>query len=240
MFTESAQLYDAIYRSFKDFEAEAATIAELIRSRHPHARSVLDVGCGTGEHARFLAQAHGFAVAGLDIDPRLLSVAQAKLPAAPFLEADMADFELADRFDVVLCLFSSIGYLKTLARVTSALTCFRRQLQPGGIVIVEPWYEPGVLREGPGVERSGHDNGISVKRSAFTRVADGLSSIRFTYQLEYEGQTRIVEEVHELGLFRRDEMLSCFAHAGLLATYESPGLSDRGLYVARAGHPGQG
>ena len=31
MFTESAELYDLIYSSFKDYEAESAAIAKLIR-----------------------------------------------------------------------------------------------------------------------------------------------------------------------------------------------------------------
>jgi hypothetical protein len=44
MFSRSAQLYDAIYRAFKDYAAEATALATLVRAAHPSARSILDVG----------------------------------------------------------------------------------------------------------------------------------------------------------------------------------------------------
>ena len=56
MFSESAHLYDAIYRAFKDYAAEATSIATLVRGAHPTATTILDVGCGTGEHALHLLE----------------------------------------------------------------------------------------------------------------------------------------------------------------------------------------
>ena len=87
MFTASAELYDTIYSSFKDYGAEADRIAALLRAAHPACRTVLDVGCGTGEHARLLT-ARGFHVDGLDRDPGLLRVAARKNPASDLLDED--------------------------------------------------------------------------------------------------------------------------------------------------------
>jgi ubiquinone/menaquinone biosynthesis C-methylase UbiE len=96
MFTESADFYDAIY-SFKDYAAEAAQIAALVRASCPHARSILDVACGTGGHARHLVLSHGFDVDGLDLDAGLLRVARDTHPSGQFFLADMSDF--AGRLD---------------------------------------------------------------------------------------------------------------------------------------------
>jgi 2-polyprenyl-3-methyl-5-hydroxy-6-metoxy-1,4-benzoquinol methylase len=127
MFSASAEFYDLIYSTFKDYVAEAAQIASLLRRLNPQCQAVLDVACGTGEHARLLAT-RGFVVDGIDLDPAFVRVAEQKHPAGRFFEADMSDFHLSHRYDAVLCLFSSIGYLQTLDRVSRAFACFREHL----------------------------------------------------------------------------------------------------------------
>jgi hypothetical protein len=48
MFNASAEFYDLIYSSFKDYGAETAQIANLLRRMSPRCKTVLDVACGTG------------------------------------------------------------------------------------------------------------------------------------------------------------------------------------------------
>jgi ubiquinone/menaquinone biosynthesis C-methylase UbiE len=233
VFSESAHLYDAIYRAFKDYAAEATAISKLVRAAHPSPTTILDVGCGTGEHALHLRKHHGFAVDGLDRDPGLLAVAREKLPDARFFEADMATFDVGHRYDVVMCLFSSIGYLKTIERVTAALRCFRRHLAGDGVIVVEPWFAPGVLRDGPGSTRRAEAGAVRVERATHTTVEGRLSTLTFDYQFEDASGVRAAREVHELGLFTQEEMMASFAEADLTTTYDSSGLTGRGLYVAR-------
>jgi ubiquinone/menaquinone biosynthesis C-methylase UbiE len=235
VFSESAELYDAIYSSFKNYSAEAERIATLVRTTHPGAQRMLDVGCGTGEHAMHLRARHGFLVDGLDIDPGLVAFARQKVPDGEFVVADMSSFDLRRQYDVVVCMFSSIGYLKTISRVTAAFQCFRRHLRPNGVAIVEPWFPPGVLRVGKGTTRRGETNGIRVERTSHTAVTGNISTLTFTYRVESAAGTRTASEVHELGLFTPAEMLGSFSEAGLTATHDPVGLFDnRGLYVARA------
>ena len=80
MFDASADYYDLLYSTFKDYAAEAAAIAALLRRLNPACRTVLDVACGTGEHAKRLA-ADGFEVDGLDLSPEFVAIARAKHPA---------------------------------------------------------------------------------------------------------------------------------------------------------------
>jgi ubiquinone/menaquinone biosynthesis C-methylase UbiE len=150
MFSESAEFYDAIY-SFKDYSAEAARIAALVRSLHPGAHTILDVACGTGEHARFLAADHGFEVDGLDLDAGLLHIAREKHPSGRFFQADMSEFALESRYDVVLCLFSSIGYLVSLERTRRALECFRQHLRQDGVLLVFTTQEMATAFDGAGL-----------------------------------------------------------------------------------------
>jgi SAM-dependent methyltransferase len=233
MFTASAEYYDLIYSTFKDYAAEADRIATLARQARPGCRSVLDVACGTGEHARLLAD-RGFEVDGLDLDPAFLRIARQKHPAGRFFEADMGDFSLPHRYNLVICLFSSIGYLATLDRVTRALDCFRRHLAPGGLVLVEPWFEPGVLDTTRVTTNIGEAPGIRVARTARLEVDGRLSRLFFDYEIGDATGTRRASEVHEMALYTRSELLQAFRDAGLEAQFDENGLFDnRGLYLAR-------
>jgi SAM-dependent methyltransferase len=233
MFSESAAYYDALY-AFRDYAAETATVAGVIRSAHPRARTVLDAACGTGEHAHRLARDYGFRVDGLDLDPGLLAVARAKHPDGTFVHADMSDFTLDARYDAITCLFSSIGYLVTAARTRLALACFRHHLNPGGVVIVEPWFRPGELEDGRVFHLTGSRAGEPVERVSRNEIAGRVSRLYFDYRIETPDGVRTASEVHELGLFTNAEMAALFDAAGLRAEFDPVGLSGRGLWRARA------
>ncbi len=233
MFTASAELYDLIYGGFKDYHAETAAVHELIQRLHPGARTVLDVACGSGEHVRLLAD-RGYRLAGLDISPNFVSIAAAKTPQAAFHVGDMVQFDLGVRFDVVLCLFSSIAYARTAADVARALACFARHLAPGGVAVVEPWFEPGALTDGRILVNTAERDDVTVCRLARTAIADRLSRLEFHYLIGRAQGVTYATEIHELGLFTTEEMLACFAEAGLAAQHDPVGLTGRGLFIARA------
>ena len=232
MFTASAELYDIIYGSFKDYAAESDRIAALLRSEHPGCRTLLDVGCGTGEHARLLVE-RGFAVDGLDLDANLLRVARRKAPGCRFFEADMCDFALASRYDAVLCLFSSIGYAGTLERAARALTCFRRHLAPGGLVVVEPWFAPDAVTPGRTDSRTVDAPPLRIVRTSRLDAVGRTTRLTFSYEVTGPEGTRHATETHELALFTVEEMHQAFNAAGLAVRHDPVGLTGRGLYLAR-------
>jgi ubiquinone/menaquinone biosynthesis C-methylase UbiE len=113
MYQKSAVYYDTIYRAVgKDYEAEARRVHELIQN---HKRSaghrLLDVACGTGGHVQHLKEQ--YLVEGLDKNPDMLELARIRNPGTTFHVADMTDFQLDSSFDAVVCLLSSIGYVRT-------------------------------------------------------------------------------------------------------------------------------
>jgi ubiquinone/menaquinone biosynthesis C-methylase UbiE len=229
VFTKTAQFYDKVY-AFKDYSAEAERLTAIIRE---HLRSsgnrLLDVACGTGKHVEHL-KAH-FEVEGLDINAELLEVARQHNPGVPFHQGDMIDFDLDRRFDVVTCLFSSIGYAKTLDNVKRAVACMARHLVDGGVLVVEPWFTPGDWHA-PSV----HALLIDEPELKIARVNTSFQEDRLSYfDLHYlvgtpEGTEYFVER-HELGLFEIDEMRAALEEAGLKVTHDAEGLTGRGLFI---------
>lgn len=232
MFDRSADLYDAIYLRMKDYPAEAAKLADMLRRLAPSVRRILDVACGTGEHARLLRDA-GYETDGVDLDGELLARAAAKNPEGRFTRGDMTTFDLGETYDAVLCLFSAIGYARDLGRLGAAMGRFAAHARPGGIVLVEPWFPPGVLDEGRIFVDTVDDADVRIVRMAYTEVRGRTSLTHFRYLVGRPGSIRHEEETHELGMFTPEEMRAAMEGAGLEAAYEEPGLSGRGLWIGR-------
>ena len=230
MFSESARFYDAIY-SFKDYAAEAGWLRYLLTEHgHPDGR-LLDVACGTGEHLLHL-RAH-YQVEGLDLDPGILDVARAKLAGTPFYQGDMLDFDLGRRFDVVICLFSAIGYMQTADRLAQAVTNMARHLLPGGMLAIEPWLSPEQWKPGRLHALLVDEPDLKIARMNRSEVAlNGLSVLEFHYLVGDASGVRHVTERHELRLFEDDEYRRAFEQAGLTPQRDEEGPSGRGLYFA--------
>ena len=147
MFTKSQAFYEAIYDARgKDYAAEAAWLRAAIGVAVPNAKRLLDVACGTGAHLRILHR--HFAVEGIDADPVMIAIARERLPGIPFRIGRMQDLHVDEPFDVVMCLFSSIGYVADEAELRATFERFAAAAAPGGMVIVEPWVRPEDWRDG--------------------------------------------------------------------------------------------
>ena len=92
-----------------DRAQHAAYLRSLIRRHAPRARTVLELGCGTGSILRQL-WTH-YEVTGVDLSEEMLERAAKKTPGIPLFRADMRTFDLGERFDVVLCVYDSINHL---------------------------------------------------------------------------------------------------------------------------------
>jgi ubiquinone/menaquinone biosynthesis C-methylase UbiE len=231
MFSVSAELYDAIY-SFKDYATEAAKIRQVIAHERPGVKSILDVACGTAEHAKHLAA--DFQIDGIDLESKFIETARKKIPAGNFSVADMRSFQLGKRYDVVQCLFSSIGYLLTPEDTIAALKCFRAHLAPGGIILVEPWLTPSAYKLGQPHMITVNQPDLKVCRMNVSAREGDVSVIHFHYLIGTPEGIRHEEEIHRLALIPAETMASYFHAAGLRCEFDSVGLFDRGLFIASA------
>lgn len=230
MFLESPELYDAIYH-FKNYARECELLSEIIQAAAPGARTILDVACGTGEHAKFL-QAK-YAIDGVDLNEEYLRAARIKNPAGKYTRADMIDFDLATTYDVVTCLFSAIGYVRTVDRMNRAIASMARHVNPGGILIVEPWLTVETFNPGVSFIHAGEIGNEKVCRMSLSGKEGNLSILMLHYLRSTPERIEHYSERLELGMFSREEMARGFESAGLEVRYNSEGLMGRGLYLGR-------
>ncbi len=100
---------------------------------------VLEMATGTGRVALYLAQS-GYDVVAFDSSPAMLEICRKKAQSLPagrleLRRADMRDFDLGRRFDVVLCPFASFHHLLTTEDQVGCLRSVRRHLAEGGLFV---------------------------------------------------------------------------------------------------------
>jgi len=98
-------------------------------------RTLLDLGCGTGEHARHFAE-RGYRVLGIDRSATQLAAA-AEPPLPPglsFATGDLTSFETtgAERFGTALCLGNTLVHLLERSDLVAACKGVFSALLPGG------------------------------------------------------------------------------------------------------------
>ena len=229
MYDKMAQYYDRIY-SFKDYAVETEKLIGWINTHRRSASSrLLDVACGTGHHLEFLAKS--FDAEGLDLSPEILEHARKRNPELTFHCADMRTFDLSTRFDAITCLFSSIGYMTTIEDLEMAITNMARHLVSGGVLIVEPWLTPDVWKEGSVHGMFIDDPNLKIARVNTSLTRGRLSIFDLHHLVGTPEETFHFVEHHEMALYTIDEMASAFAHAGLITTVDSEGLTGRGIYI---------
>ena len=94
--------------------------------------SILDIGCGTGQLTKAIADA-GARVVGIDKSPEMIDAARENFPNIEFMVADASDFSFAQPFDAV---FSNAA-LHWVRKAAEAVQCIANALRPGGRLVAE-------------------------------------------------------------------------------------------------------
>lgn len=201
-FHRYSAFYDLLYAD-KDYAAEADYVVHALGP----ARSVLELGSGTGRHGRLLAD-RGFDVLGVELSAEMAAEAQRRSCDAGHSTGsfacevgDLRSFRAGRRFDAVISLFHVISYQTGNDDLAAAFETAADHLAPGGLFLFDVWHGPAVLSQQPGVRtKEAADAERRVRRTATPKLDTNLGTVRVDYNIEGEdlatGEAARFEETH--------------------------------------------
>lgn len=217
VFGDYSRYYDLLYRD-KDYIGEAQFIHQLIQNYAPKTQSILELGCGTGNHAMLLAK-EGYNVHGIDLSEEMLQQARDRLSNLPpdlashltFSQGDIRNVRLKQKFDVILSLFHVISYQITNEDLQAAFATVKEHLKPNGIFIFDCWYGPAVLSQSPTVRVKRLENEeILITRIAEPEIYPNDNLVDVNYQVfikdKKSGSVDELQETHRMRYLFQQEL----------------------------------
>lgn len=226
-----AALYDLFYKR-KPYKEEAAFVVSCFE-KYGQVRNVLELACGTGNHAAELAR-RGYQVVATDHSPDMLAGAKRKYVSGKlrFREMDMKHFlKFPSPFDAVICLFDSIGYLRTGKNIDKAMGNVARNLATGGLFVFEYWHAPAVMAsyDPVRVKRFG------TKRGEIVRIAETAldlkkktGKVRYSIYEHHGKDVRYFTETQINRYFTPGEIKKFLRRAGLTPVKNFAGFTFEG------------
>ena len=245
--------YDLLYKD-KDYRGEAAYVRKVIRKLAPGAKSILELGSGTGKHACLLARL-GYRVKGVDQSERMCEAARSLADAERFargrrpgfVRGDIRDVRLRQRFDAVISLFHVMSYQTTNADISAAFATARAHLDEGGVFLFDCWYGPAVLSTPPETRiKRMQDEVVEITRLAESAVDYNQNRVDVRYHLfikrKKDERYEEVCETHPMRYFFYPELDLLLKRAGFKIVAAEEWLTGKTLstqtwgscFVARA------
>ncbi len=216
---ELAEFYD-LMRQYRNYDLECSFADEIIHSRCPNAKDVLDIFCGTGEHAFRMAQ-RGYAMTGVDASQDMIAVAQAKNDTArvsvSYQCSDITDLEAAGQYDAAYCLGYTFLYMLSHTDVRSFFEIVHNALVPGGVFLVD-FINGWSLMGGSGGDKRFHQSeGVRILQleQLEVRKQERLLHIDYCYLIDRDdGHVKTVFSEEDLRIFFDDEVQSLLSASG--------------------------
>lgn len=232
-FEKSAYYYDIFYKN-RAYSADVETIEKWIDDVSPGSKMILDIACGSHEHLRYFDSR--YQVDGFDNNQDFLEIAVNKRKSCQvkgqYFLGSMDDFQLEGEYDVIMCLFSSIGYLSDGKALAETIRCFAKHLTADGMIIIEPWISPDSMDSFPPAQLI-QEGDIHISRMSSYAIDGDSLKLFLHYLVQDQGEISYFSEEHNMCFFDSDQYKDAFEQSNLVWAYDPLGLSSkRGLYVA--------
>ncbi|WP_432080433.1 class I SAM-dependent methyltransferase [Streptomyces sp. WAC 04229] len=136
----------ALYDRVQSDSDSASTCRALVDRHYSDARTLLDLGCGTGRDLELLTQY--FDCIGVELQPGLVDYARATRPGLDIRLGDMRSVRLGHTADVLACLGNSLAYVHDNQDIQAVFRTFAAHAHPGTLLVLCCPVAP-IERDGP-------------------------------------------------------------------------------------------
>jgi SAM-dependent methyltransferase len=116
------------------YEGYANFVIKLAHKAGSSPKSVLELACGTGRLAQIFYN-KGYAVEGLDLSNPMLK--EARKRGLKVYKADMTNFKLSKKYDMIVCVNYSLNHLLTTKALGKCFTSVKKHLDRDGCFIFD-------------------------------------------------------------------------------------------------------
>ncbi|GAA4428232.1 hypothetical protein GCM10023188_12260 [Pontibacter saemangeumensis] len=236
IFKDYSSYYNLLYKD-KAYGDEAEYIIGLILKHNPSAKSILNLGCGTGQHD-FIFSEKGFDVTGVDQSEDMLKLAREGANERElereiaFLNGDLRTLRLNHQYDVVLALFHVMSYQITNEDLHKAFETACLHLKAGGVFIFDCWFGPGVLTDPPKVRLKKFENEqLLIKRTAIPKAHPNENVIDVNFDIlikeKATNQFTEIQEQHRMRYLFKPELDLFFNKTALNLLEYKEWMTDR-------------
>lgn len=219
LYTSLAEVYEAMYQSFINYDEEYNFYNGILLKYQ--CKSVLEIGCGTGNLASRFAK-HQFEYVGLDMSDDMLGIAKKNNPGVHFIKGDMRSLDLREQVASCIITGRTVSYLVTDKDIYDTFSAINKNLNAAGIICFDfidagkfiPFIDPDkkIIHKANFKNKKYHrDSYWSVNKTQ--SGAFNWTSVYFEENAT-GGLMKIGEDNSTVRAFNKDEMINFLQHTG--------------------------
>ena len=207
LYSKLAIVYHEMYQSIFDYKKEFQFYNKLLKKYK--CKKILEIGCGSGNLAPFFLKSK-YNYTGLDLFNEMLKIAREVEPKAKFIQGDMRNLKVNDKFDAIIITGRSFTYLIKNEDVIKTLKSTFRNLKKNGILIFDNFDANKIFSK----FKKHFVQTAKYKNRAYKRVSKSSWNLKTgwtwnwnaTYYIKENGKTKIIKDKSILRAFNEDEL----------------------------------